>query len=88
MDNKVFSHKFPGQTDYAVIPAILPDSGDVTHHPFQEEINEFIHAIQTNTETRCNFQEAFQSMEVCFAIDESAASGKSVKLEDGSLLKL
>ena len=88
MDNNVFSHKFPGQTDYAVIPAILPDSGDVTHHPFQEEINEFIHAIQTNTETRCNFQEAFQSMEVCFAIDESAASGKSVKLEDGSLLKL
>lgn len=83
IDNKLFSHKLPGQTDYATIPTITPDSGDVTHHPFQEEIYEFIEAIQTNTETRCPFQDAYKSMEASFAIDESVATGKSVQLKDG-----
>jgi UDP-N-acetyl-2-amino-2-deoxyglucuronate dehydrogenase len=80
MNNKLYSHKLPGQTDYTVIPTILPDSGDVTHHPFVEEISEFVEAIQNNSTTRCSFQDAYKSMEVCFAIDESIASGKSVIL--------
>ncbi|WP_214627392.1 Gfo/Idh/MocA family protein [Paenibacillus agaridevorans] len=80
MNNQLFSHKLPGQTDYSVIPTILPDSGDVSHHPFVEEINEFIKAVQNNLAIRCEFKDAYKTMEACFAIDESIASGKPVAL--------
>lgn len=80
LNNMLYSHKLPGQTDYATIPTILPDSGDVTHHPFAEEIADFVHAIRNKTTTRCEFDDAFKSMEVCFAIDESIASGRKVAL--------
>ncbi|MDF2723309.1 MAG: oxidoreductase [Paenibacillus sp.] len=80
MNNRLYSHKLPGQTDFATIPTVLPDNGDVSHHPFTSEIAEFVHAIRTNTPTRCDFFDAYKSMEVCFAVDESVATGKSVSL--------
>lgn len=80
MNNQLFTHKLPGQKDYATIPTILPDSGDVSHHPFVEEINDFVTAVNNNTATRCDFFDAYKSMEVSFAIDESIATGKSVTL--------
>lgn len=80
MNNEVFSHKLAGQTDYASIPTILPDSGDVSHHPFAEELDDFIHAVLQDTQTRCDFFDAMKSMEVCFAIDESIEQGRSVKV--------
>ena len=33
-DNKVWSHKYPGQKNWAEIPTIAPESADVSHHPF------------------------------------------------------
>jgi len=80
MNNQLFSHKLPGQVDYATIPTILPDSGDVTHHPFAEEIKEFVQAIQQGTIPRSDFFDACKTMEVCFAIDESISSGNRVAL--------
>ncbi|MEF3305817.1 Gfo/Idh/MocA family protein [Paenibacillus sp. GYB003] len=80
MNNQLFSHKLPGQKDYAVIPTILPDSGDVSHHPFVEEIDDFVVSLRNGTTTRCDFFDAYKSMEVSFAIDESIATGKSVTL--------
>lgn len=83
MNNQLFTHKLPGQTDFTAIPTILPDSGDVSHHPFVEEINDFVQAIQNNTRSRCDFQDAFKTMEVSFAIDESIATGNKVVLPLG-----
>lgn len=80
MNNQLFSHKWPGQTEYATIPTILPDSGDVSHHPFTQEIDDFVQAVKTNSTTLCEFADAFKTMEVCYAIDESIASGKPVRL--------
>lgn len=80
LNNRLFSHKLPGQVDYAEIPTILPDSGDVAHHPFAEEIKEFVQAIQQGTIPRSDFFDACKTMEVCFAIDESIASGNRVVL--------
>jgi predicted dehydrogenase len=80
INNQLFSHKLPGQTDYATIPTITPDSGDVSHHPFADEIADFVQAVRHRTTSRCDFFDAFKSMEVCFAIDESIATGQSVKL--------
>lgn len=80
MDNKLYTHKLPGQTDYAAIPTILPDSGDVSHHPFAKEMADFMNAIHNKTTTRCDFFDAYKSMEVSFAIDESARTGQKVVL--------
>ncbi|MFD0961446.1 Gfo/Idh/MocA family protein [Paenibacillus chungangensis] len=80
MNNQLYTHKLPGQTDYATIPTILPDSGDVSHHPFVEEINDFVHAVRSGGTTRCDFFDAYHTMEACFAIDEAIASGKAVQL--------
>ena len=46
-DNRVWSHKFPGQTDWVELPTILPDSSNVTHHPFQAEIDHFVECVRT-----------------------------------------
>lgn len=80
MNNQLYTHKLPGQTDYTTIPTILPDSGDVSHHPFVDEIDDFITSLQAKTTSRCDFFDAYKSMEVTFAIDESIATGKSVTL--------
>lgn len=82
LNNQLFSHKFPGQTDYATIPTILPDSGDVTHHPFAFEIADLITAIRSGGTTRCDFEDACRTMELCFAIDDSAASGETIRLPE------
>lgn len=80
INNQLYSHKLPGQTDYATIPTILPDSGDVTHHPFVDEIQDFVQAIRQSKLTKCDFFDALKTMEACFAIDESIATGKKVTL--------
>jgi predicted dehydrogenase len=83
MNNQLFSHKLPGQKDYATIPTILPDSGDVSHHPFVEEIDDFIVSLRNKTTSRCDFFDAYKSMEVSFAIDESIETGNRVVLPLG-----
>src|SRR5215472_2130172 len=37
-NNQLYTARWPGQKDWATIPTILPDSGAVTHHPFEAEI--------------------------------------------------
>ena len=34
-DNRLYSHLFPGQTDFATIPSVLPDNGDHAASPLQ-----------------------------------------------------
>jgi predicted dehydrogenase len=81
MNNRLFSHKFPGQTDYAEIPTILPENGDADHFPFEHEVADFAASVRDNKPTRCDFEEARKTMDVCFAIDEAIASGKSIRIE-------
>jgi len=71
---------FPGQMDFAEVPTILPDSGDVTHHPFEGEINHFVDCILRGKESFVNLENAVVTHEVAFAFDKSAATGKPVKV--------
>ena len=81
MNNRLYSKKLmPGQTDFATIPTILPDSGDVTHHPFQNEIDHFVDCIQRNVESHTNLAEAIKTHEICYASDLSIKEGQPVKL--------
>jgi predicted dehydrogenase len=80
-DNRVWSEAlFPGQSDWARIPTILPDSGDVTHHPFDGQMEAFAAAILDGTPITPDLDDAVKTHEVVFAADRSAATGHAVKL--------
>ena len=67
-------------TDPAGRPAIrimcaMPDSADVSHHPFQPEIDELVACVLEGRETSINVFDAQKTMEVCLAADRSAELG-------------
>jgi predicted dehydrogenase len=59
----------------------MPGSADVTHHPFQGEIDELVTCVLEDRETHLNVFDAQKTMEVCLAADRSGRlGGKVVKL--------
>jgi len=80
-NNQIWSpNKFPGQTTWATVPTIMPDSGDVTHHPFSDLASHLVDCIENNVESHANIADAFKSHEICYAADQSGETGKSVAL--------
>jgi predicted dehydrogenase len=79
-NNSLFSRKLPGQTGFATYPTIVPDTADVAHHPFPQEIDHFIQCIQNDVESHVNVADAVRTHEICLAADMSAAEGRPVKL--------
>ena len=71
---------FPGQTGWQRFETIMPDSGAVSHHPFQELVDDFIHAIENDGESCLNIEETYKTHELCVAIDRSMESGEKVTL--------
>ena len=53
----------------------MPESADVSHHPFQGEMDELVDCILANRETSINVFDAQKTMELCIAADRSAAAG-------------
>ncbi|MBN1853558.1 MAG: Gfo/Idh/MocA family oxidoreductase [Pirellulales bacterium] len=75
-DNRLWSKRLlPNQTDWATLPTIMPDSGDVNHHPFDAEVNHLAECILENRESHCNVADSFHTHELCLAIDQSIARG-------------
>jgi predicted dehydrogenase len=80
-NNQIYAKtKFPGQTDFVTIPTILPDSGDVTHHPFEAEVDHLVECILNNAESHANVEDTYRTHEICLAADRSATKGGPVKL--------
>ena len=76
INNEVFSSKhYPGSLGYWKFPTIVPDSAEVEHHPFKEEIEHFLDCIERDVESHASIHDTYKTMAVCFAIDRSAASG-------------
>jgi predicted dehydrogenase len=57
------------------IECMMPDSADVSHHPFQPEMDEFVACILEGRETSISVFDAQKTMEVCLAADRSAELG-------------
>lgn len=75
-DNRLWAPKLmAGQRGWSTFPTITPDSGDVDHHPFDAQIDHFVHCIQNQVESHCNVADAFKTHELCLAIDQSLARG-------------
>jgi predicted dehydrogenase len=78
-DNRIWSKRLlPGQNAWTAVPTILPDSGDVHHHPFDAQINHFVQCIVEDRESHCNVADAYRTHELCMAIDRSIAEGGRV----------
>lgn len=84
-DNRVWSETlFPGQTDWATIPTVLPNSGDVAHHPFGGEIEALVAGILDGTPIVPDLSDAVKTHEVIFAADRSAKEHQTVRLPLGA----
>lgn len=81
-DNHIWSKRlFPGQTSWSQMETILPNSGDVDHHPFDAEMDHLVDCIRQRRESHCSIADAYHTHEVCLAIDRSLAEGgRPVKL--------
>jgi len=79
-NNRIWSHKFPGQTGWVEIPTILPDTADVTHHPFQGEMDHFVECILNDKESHSNLEDAILTHEVAFAALQCYETKQPVKL--------
>jgi len=73
---------FPGQNDFMKIPCVLPDSGDVAHHPFQGEAAHLIDCIVEDKQPFPDIEDAARTHAVCFAADLSAKQGKPVDVRN------
>lgn len=73
---------FPGQNNFMKIPCILPDSGDVAHHPFEGEVSHFLDCIIEDRQPFPNLEDAAKTHAVCFAADLSAESGRPVSISE------
>jgi UDP-N-acetyl-2-amino-2-deoxyglucuronate dehydrogenase len=75
-NNRIHSAKYyPGTLGYWEFPTVKPDSGEVSHHPFVPEINHFMECIENDVESHASIHDMVKTMNLCFAIDESAANG-------------
>ena len=80
-DNRVYSQTlFPEQTDFVTVSSDTPNSGAVTHHPFQQEIDNLTDQLLRNTPVLSDVPDACNSMEIALAIEASAETGKPVKV--------
>lgn len=79
-DNRIWSHKYPGQKGWVEIPTILPDSAEVTHHPFQGQMDHFIECILNDKESHANLEDAIKTHEIAFAALQCYETGTPVKL--------
>ena len=81
-DNHLWSRTLlPQASGWTTIPAVLPDSGDVEHHPFLGEIDHIVDCILTGKRPCPDIEDAVKTHEVCLAVDMSAENnGEPVKL--------
>lgn len=81
-DNRFYSKKImENQNDWITMPCDTPNSGSVAHHPFKAEIDNFVDAILQNGTVLCTVEDACRSMDVVFAINESARTGRPVAIK-------
>jgi predicted dehydrogenase len=71
---------FPGQEDWQVFKSTFLESGDVSHHPFQEMVDDLAGALGQNRQPLNNIDAAYSTHELCLAIDRSIETGKAVRL--------
>jgi len=79
-NNQFAGDALEGQTGFSTIPTILPDSGDVSHHPFDGLVSHFIDCLHRRRRPMPDLEDAAETTEICLAAELSAKRGKPVRL--------
>lgn len=79
-NNQFAGDLYKGQTGFATVPTIMPDSSDVHHHPFVGEVDEFITALNENRRPMPDIEDAAETIEICLAAELSAQQRRPVAL--------
>ncbi len=81
-DNKLYSRSlFPNQDRWIEHIDATPNSGAVTHHPYQDEIDNLIDGIRNDVPILSDIEDACKSMMVVHAIDQSVREGKPIHVK-------
>lgn len=70
----------PGLEGWAHFPTILPDTPEVTHHPFPGEIDDLIDAIRHDRRALVDIEDAAKTHEIMFAAERSVRERRPVAL--------
>ena len=80
-NDKLWSpEEISGQLDYVTLPVTLPNSADVSHHPFPQQASHLLDCIEQGVETDCPMSDALKTQEVIAAADISARTGQPISL--------
>ncbi len=79
-DQRVFCPGTAEQTAWTELSEIQPDSSDVSHHPFQGEIDHFVECLQTDRPSHCNLADAALTHEVVFAANQCYQTGQPCRI--------
>lgn len=82
LDNKFHSMKLgTDKNSWSTLAMKMLDSGDVTDHPYQMQFAKFFESIEKGVEMPLtSLGDAMKTHEIIFAADQSAATGKPVRL--------
>lgn len=83
-NTKLWSTQLPGlrQDEWAELPTTQAESGDVLDHPYPPQVDEFVECLLSGRDSCINFEEAFKTHRVMFAIERSLVEGRPVKLSE------
>ncbi len=70
----------PGE--WVQTPTAQAESGDVLDHPYPPQVDEFIACVQAGVDSAINFESAFGTHRVAFAIEKSLEENRPVKLAE------
>jgi predicted dehydrogenase len=83
-NDKLWSTKLKGinAANWIEIPTVQAESGDVLAHPYGPQVDEFIGNIQTKKDSSVNFDEAYKTHRVAFAIEQSLVEKHPIRLSE------
>ncbi|NLJ48357.1 MAG: Gfo/Idh/MocA family oxidoreductase [Candidatus Atribacteria bacterium] len=81
-NDQFYSKKIDGMKGWSKLNVQLIDSGDVLHHPYKEQFDDFALCLDTGIDPHNNLESAFYTHKVVFAADLSASEGRPIKLSE------
>ena len=83
LDNRFHTSKMGAlnKNEWSTLSTQLVDSGDVSDHPYHTQFEDFFKALRSGkTMPHTSLEEAAKTHEIIFAADQSAETGKPVKI--------
>jgi len=83
-NDKFWSTKLEGvrPDEWIDIPTTRAESGDVLDHPYPPQVDHFVQCLLEGKDSSINFEEAFKTHRVMFAIEKALSEGRPVKLSE------